>query len=205
MRRLITLVVFLAAVTAWAQQPTADAPRPAPPGRCCVTKVFDATGKEFGDLIRWDDRFPSQPLNAYVRYRIKGGDVALLVAPESVTSLQTPGGGVALFTTPDCSGDTLLAMISWPPLMRRYAMVLPVGLGGSISIAATNAWLFVSDPLPARVNPAGTVFHSQWGESGACQPIAAPGLTLPSGPFGGFWMHRVEDLYTKFKRPFFAE
>lgn len=200
-RTLFAIVSLLTAAAAFAQQPK---PVPAPM-RCCVTRVYDATGKLIGDVLRWDDRFPSQPLNAYVKYRVKGDDVVLLVAAESINGLQTPGGGTALFTTPDCSGNTMMALLSSPPLAKRYAMVLPAGLGGTINIAATNAWLFVSDPLPSRMNPPGTVFHSQWSESGACQPIAAPGLTLPPGPWGGFWMTRVEDLVAKFKRPYYAE
>src|SRR5215218_5500312 len=93
-RMLFGIALLLLATAAFAQ-------RPAPvttPSRCCVPKVFDAKGKEIGDVIRWDDRIPTQALQAYVRYRLAGGDVALVVAPESFSSLQTPGGGVALFT-----------------------------------------------------------------------------------------------------------
>src|ERR1041384_1360510 len=73
-----------------------------PPGlqRCCTTKVYDAKGKEFGEIIRWDDRFQSIQLQAWVRYKFAdGSDTPLLVAPESITSVQSPGGSVALFTT----------------------------------------------------------------------------------------------------------
>lgn len=185
-------------------------PRPTPPGllrdRCCAT-AFDAAGNKIGDIIRWDDRFPSLPLQAFVRYPIKGGgDVALIVAPESIAGVQGPGGSVALFTTPDCSGNTMFAMLGWPPLMKRYAMVLPVASSpGSVGFGATNAWLWVTDPLPARVSPGATVFWSQWGDTGACVPYPPPGYTVAPSPFGGFWMKRYEDLYAKYKRPYYAE
>ncbi len=182
-----------------------EQPKPREP-HCCVTKVYDATGKEVGDVIRWDDRFQSLPLNAFVRYRLMGGDdVALIVAPESITGPQAPGGSVALFTTPNCSGNAMFAMLSWPPLTKSYAMILPVGNPSTLGIAATSAWLWATDPLPSRVNPGSTVFHSQWGDSGACVPYPAPGYTVMGNPFGGFWMHRVEDLYKKFKRPFYSQ
>ncbi len=207
--RQLFLVVCLIAISSFAQPAPPGKPPdgrpPGPPPRCCNTRIFDAKGKEVGELIRWDDRFPSIPLQAYVRYRLAGGDVALIVAPESINGVQTPGGSVALFTTSDCSGTTMFAMLSWPPLMKRYAMVLPVGSAGSLMINATNAWLWVTDPLPPRVSPGATVFHSQWGDGGACVPYAAPGYTVAPGPFGGYWMHRVEDLYVKYKRPFWSE
>ena len=199
------VVLFLFTLSTLAQQvrPTT------PPGlqRCCTVKAYDANAKVIGDLIRWDDRFASIPLQAIVRYPIKGGgDVALLVAPESIAGLQTPGGSVALFTTPDCSGNTMFAQLGWPPLMKRYGMVLPVAPNpGAVGYAATQAWLWVTDPLPARVHPGATVFHSQWGDGGACVPYPAPGYTVAPSPFGGFWMKRVEDLYAKYKRPYYAE
>jgi hypothetical protein len=84
-------------------------------------------------------------------------------------------------------------------------MVLLEGGGSYPTIFATHAWLFVTDPLPARVIPgAGTVFHSQWWDNETCQPLPAPGMTITSQP-GGYWMHRVEDLYAKFKRPFYLD
>lgn len=206
MRRTFSvLAVLLFAAAAAAQAPREKDPKVPPPMRCCTPKVYDATGKLIGDVVRFDDRFPTQPLQAYVRYPVKGDEVILVVTAEAITGLQPPGGGTALFTTPDCSGSKMMAVIAWPPLAKRYAMVLPVGLGGTISFAATNAWLWISDPLPSRVNPPGTVFRSQWGESGACQPIPDPGLTLAPGPWGGYWMTRVEDLNAKFKRPYYAE
>jgi hypothetical protein len=61
---------------------------------------------------------------------------------------------------------------------------------------------FQSHPLPTRTVPApGTVYHSQWTESGACSPYPAPGYTYAGG-FGGYRMHRIQDLYAKFTRPF---
>lgn len=179
--------------------------RPPDRPRCC-SKVFDATGKEIGDVIRWDDRFQSVPLQAFIRYRISGGDdVALIVAPESISGTQSPGGSVALFTTPDCSGTDMFAMLASPPLTKRYAMVLLAGNPSTLYVNATNAWLFVTGPHPMRANPGATVFHSQWGDSGACSPYPAPGYTVTGTPVGGYWMKRVEDLYAKFKRPFYSQ
>lgn len=205
MRSVIATVILVLLSTSLAAQP-----RPTPPGltrdRCCAT-AYDANGTKIGDIIRWDDRFPSLPLQAFVRYPIKGGgDVALIVAPESIAGVQSPGGSVALFTTADCSGNTMFAMLGWPPLMKRYAMVLPVASSpGSVGFGASNAWLWATDPLPARVHPGATVFRAQWGESGACVPYPPPGYTVAPSPFGGFWMKRVEDLYARYKRPYYAE
>jgi hypothetical protein len=65
-----------------------------------------------------------------------------------------------------------------PQLTKRQAVILPVGSPG-FSLA-TGAWLFVSAPLATRVfPPPGTVFHSQWGDTGACAPYPAPGYTFP--------------------------
>jgi hypothetical protein len=184
-----------------------DGYRPHPPApHCCREKVWDKNGNAVGDLITYDNSYGPQQLVGYVAYRLAGGDaVTLKVTPEAISGLQATGGGVALFTTPDCSGNTMFAMISWPPLAKRYAMVTLVGSGGSLYINATNAWLWVTDPLPSRVvPPAGTVFHSQWNESGGCSPWPTPaGYTVT--PPGGFWTHRVEDLYAKFKRPFYVD
>lgn len=207
MRPVFALVLLSLCFAAFAQQP--EAVRPNPPGhqKCCTPKAYDAAGKVIGDLIRWDDRFASIQLQAIVRYPIKGGgDVALMVAPESISGLQTPGGSVALFTTPDCSGNSMFAALGWPPMMKRYAMVLPVAPNpGAVGYAATNAWLWVTDPLPVRTSPGATVFHSQWGDGGACVPYPPPGYTVAPSPFGGYWMKRVEDLYAKYKRPYYVE
>lgn len=211
MRTTAVLFAALLSTLVFAQQPSAVKRPTTPPGhekggRCCPT-VYDAKGKVVGEMIRWDDRFPSIPLQGVVRYAIEGGgDTALIIAPESISSVQQPGGSVALFTTPDCSGNTMFAQLSWPPLMKRYSMVLPVApTPAEVGFNATKAWLFVTDPLPVRTSPGATVFHSQWGEGGACVPYPAPGYTVAPGPFGGYWMHRVEDLYAKYKRPFYAE
>ena len=209
MRTVLATVILVLLSPAVFAQPRSQIRPDVPPGlqrgdRCCPS-VYDATGKKIGDMIRWDDRFQSIQLWAWVRYPMKGGDVALLVSPEAFQGVQSPGGSVALFTTPDCSGNTMFAMIAWPPLMRRYAMVLPVGNPSSLLVNATNAWLWVTDPLPARVSPGSTVFWSQWGEQGACVPYPPPGYTVTGTPVGGFWMHKVEDLYVKFKRPYYSE
>ena len=206
MRTVLATVILVLLSTALLAQPRPVTPAGLVRDRCCAT-AYDAAGKKIGDIIRWDDRFPSLPLQAFVRYPIKGGgDVALIVAPESIAGVQSPGGSVALFTTPDCSGNTLFAMLGWPPLMKRYALVLPVASSpGSVGFGATNAWLWATDPLPARVSPGATVFWSQWGDTGACVPYPPPGYTVAPSPFGGFWMKRVEDLYAKYKRPYYAE
>lgn len=211
MRRMIPVLVVLSliALQSLAQRPPINnRPDNDPPGlnRCCTTRVLDRNDQLIGNLIRWDDRFPTQPLQGVVSYKLKGGDeVALVVSPTTITSLQGPGGSVALFTTPDCSGNDLFVIVHWPPLMKRYAMVLPVGSSPStVHFAPTNAWLFVTDPFPSRVDPGATVFHSQWGESGACVPYPPPGYTVMGSPFGGFWMKRVEDLLAKYKRPFYS-
>ena len=191
-----SIVVAQAAVT----------PQPVRPVmRCCTPVVVDAKGKEIGEVILFDDRFQSIQLNAFVRYRLAGGDsVALSVGPEYIQGMQPPGGSTMLFTSNNCSGNDAYAMIYNPPLMKRYAMVLPVGSPGQFN--ATQAWLWVTDPTPSRVNPPpGTVFHSQWGDNGACSPYPAPGYTFTPSPIGLFVVHKVEDLYTKFTRPFYIE
>ena len=199
------LLVLSLALPLPAQQPKTRPDNPPGLTRCCTPRVYDRNDKLVGDIIRWDDRFPTVPLSAIVSYKLKDGDaVAIVVSPDTINGLQQPGGSVALFTTPDCSGPTMFAMISWPPLMKRYAMVLPVGTPGIVHFAPTGAWLFVTDPFPSRVNPgAGTTFLSQWGDNGECVPYPPPGYTVAPGPFGGYWMTRVEDLLKKYKRPFY--
>lgn len=210
MRRMFLVALVLVAPLMFAQvmlpAPRPDQPVPqGPKQRCCTPVAYDAKGKEIGRLIRWDDRFASMPLTAIVEYRVAGGDVvALWVTPESILGLQNPGGSTVLFTSNDCSGNTAFVQIYNPPLMKRYAMVLPVGSPGQFG--ATEAWLWVSEHLPSRVNPPpGTVFHSQWGETGSCVPYPAPGYTFPPSPFGGFTMKKIENLYAKFTRPFWVE
>jgi len=181
---------------------SAQPPRPHPqPQRCCAPKVLDATGKEIGEIINYDVAFPSIPLNAYVRYEVKGDSVALLVGPEGFRPVTGLGGSAVVFTSNDCTGDAFLNQIS-PPLTKRYIAVLPEG-GVGWQFQQTHAWLYATDPLPARVSPGATVFHSQWDSSNTCTPYPAPGQTFPPTQFG-FWAHRIEDLYAKFKRPYFV-
>jgi hypothetical protein len=163
--------------------------------------VVDASGKTVGEVIRWDDRIPNYPLNAIVRYQVSGDDVALIVTTGSIRGTQENGGSVALFTTQDCSGNDMFAMLSVPPLSKRYGMVLSAGNPSTVYFAPTQGWLFATDPLPARVNPGTTVFLSQWADP-ACSPYPAPGYTV-SGYSYGYWMHRVEELYAKYTRPFY--
>ncbi len=87
--------------------------------------MWDARGHEIGDVIDYDERFPSQPLGAYVAYLFKGGDaVAIDVTPERFSTFENPGGSSTIFTTPDCSGNTMFATLYNPPLGKRYAVVL---------------------------------------------------------------------------------
>jgi hypothetical protein len=215
---LLSALIIVIGVGAFAQaaQPTkpitvvnpnvVDGIRPHPPApRCCHEKVWDKGGKEIGDLVAYDNSYGPQPLIGWLSYRLKGGDAVLLRAtPEALYGLQpASGGSVALFTTPDCSGPTMFAQLAWPPLAKRYAMVLLVGPNAYTS--ATNAWLFVTPPLPSRAIPGpGTVFHSQWSDGQPCQVYPPPGYVVNNGP-GGYWMSRVEDLYAKFKRPFYID
>jgi len=170
-----------------------------------VFTAYDADGKTIGEIIRWDDRIPNYPLNGYVRYPVGSDYVALVASPGSIVGLHQLGGSTALFTTPDCSGNDMFAMLYWPPLMKRYAMVLPTGDQGNVYSWPTTGWLWATDPLPLPANPGGTVFHSQWTESGTCSQYPPPGYTVQGTSFGGYWMHRVEELYAKFKRPFWSQ
>ena len=195
------MIALAFVLMAAAQQPT-PTPRPHPqPQRCCVPKVLDATGKEIGDIIIYDASFPSIPLNAYVRYEVKGDSVALLVSPEGFRPVTGLGGSAVVFTSNDCSGDAFLNQIT-PPLTKRYIAVLPEG-GSGWPFQQTHAWLYATDPFPARVSAGATVFHSQWESSNMCVPYPAPGQTFPPNQFG-FWAKKIEDLYAKFKRPFFV-
>ena len=195
------MIALAFVLMAAAQQPT-PIPRPHPqPQRCCVPKVLDATGKEIGDIINYDVSFPSIPLNAYVRYEVKGDSVALLLGPEGFRPVTGLGGSAVVFTSNDCSGDAFLNQIT-PLLTKRYIAVLPEG-GSGWPFQQTHAWLYATDPLPARVSAGATVFHSQWESSNMCVPYPAPGQTFPPNQFG-FWAKKIEDLYAKFKRPFFV-
>jgi hypothetical protein len=210
----LIIVVGVAALAQAATTPTSPITRvaaepygPNPPhANCCREKLWDRNGKLVGDLLEYNNSYGPQQMIGYVSYRIPGGDAVVLQAtPDALYGLQAPGGSNTLFTAPNCSGTTMFAAIAWPPLAKRYAMVLLEGGGSWPTISAAHAWLWVTDPLPARALPSTTVFHSQWYDNQTCQAYPAPGYTIPagSGP-GGFWMHRVEDIYAKFKRPFFV-
>jgi hypothetical protein len=206
----LVMLVALPAAAQSAPAPPAKAAAPQPrvyqtpaPGPCCVRKVWDARGQAIGDVIDYDERFASQPLGAYVAYRVAGGDaVAIGVTPERFYSFENQGGSTLLFTTPDCSGNSLFAMLYYPPLAKRYAAVLNSGYPGGPT--PMRAWLWVTDPLPVRgFPPAGTLYHSQFDGSN-CQPYAAPGYTISTASgVGGYPMHRVEDLLAKYTRPFY--
>jgi hypothetical protein len=176
-----------------------DRPEPEPSldRRCCVQRVFDGAGQPMGEVMKFGEDFVESLM---MRYRLKDGDtVALRVTSEYILSSQMPGGSSVLFLTSDCSGDAFSPIYKAQP-MARQAVVLPVGVYVQ---TATQAWLYVSDHLATRVMPApGTIFKAQWGESGSCVPYPPPGYTYMGSPFGGYWMKRVEDLYAKYKRPF---
>lgn len=180
-----------------------NAPRNVPHKNCCGPIVVDANGKVVGEVIKYDERFQSIPLNAWVRYEVKGGDaVAINVGPEQISGPISGGGSNIVFTSNDCSGDAFVPFPN-PPLTKRYAVILQVGGTNPGPWAATNAWLYVTDPLPVRVNAGATVFHSQWDSNFQCTPYPAPGLTF-QGNTWGFWTHKSEDLYAKYKRPFYV-
>ena len=191
-------MIGLAFVLMAAAQPPSPRPEPA---RCCAPRVFDANGKELGEIIRYDDRFPSIPLDAWVRYEVKGDSVAIVVSAEGFRP-STSGGSAVVFTSNDCSGDAFLNQIT-PTLTKRYGVVLVEGGTSGWLFQNTHAWLYATGPLPARVSPGATTFHSQWDSTNTCTQYPAPGLTFPPNQFG-YWAKRIEDLYVKFKRPFFV-
>jgi hypothetical protein len=210
---LSALMIVIGAAALAQAATTPDAVKVQPPGRvgshpsytrCCHEKVWDSTGREIGDLISYDERFQSQQLGGWVAYHVKGGDgVPILVYPQGFYPVQNGGGSTSLFTTPDCSGNAMFAIISSPPLAKRYGIVLNAGY--PFPTGGTHAWLFVTDPLPTPVVPGpGTVFHSQWSDTGACAPYPAPGYTVTSQP-GGYWTHREVDLLAIFHRPFYID
>jgi hypothetical protein len=192
------LVVLALAVVASAHAQTEK--RPAS-NRCCTDKVYDAKGKLLGDLVIYDTYH--RVSWSTVRYTLKGGDtVALLVSPWSIMSDLMPGGSNVLFTTMNCTGNDALAIYgNYPQLMKRQAVVLNTGT--YTQFFPTDAWLWVSDPLPMPYTiPPGTVFHSQW-DNNACSNYPAPGYT-PAGFIGGaVWVHKVENLLAKYSRPFY--
>ena len=199
---IVVALVLMAPASLRAQERTLSPrglPPVAPAPRCCVTQVLDAKGQVFGEVFKFDE---NHLYTVTMRYRLADGDtVALIVGSEYVLGDQPLGGSAVIFTTPDCSGNDAFSPLYKPQLTRRQAVVLPVGSPGVYN--ATAAWLWVSAPLAARVfPPPGTVFHSQWSESGTCSPYPAPGYTFAPGSIGGYWLKRVENLYAKWTRPF---
>jgi len=190
MRRAGLILLFLAATAA-------QRPSPTPDNHCCQDRVYDKNGKVFGEVMKIEANHAVSV--ADVEYELKGGDnVILSVAPWYVVSDTMPGGSNVVFTSPDCSGDAFVLVT--PQLAKRQAVVLPKGTYPNWT--ATEAWLYVSDPFPTpSTGTIATVFHSQW-DNGACSPYPAPGFTYSGTIFGGVWMHRVEDLYKKYARPF---
>jgi hypothetical protein len=208
MRRLPLLLSLAVALPCFAQaypgpstQAVAVQRPPSPPGqqRCCEAKVYDGAGKPFGDVITWD---AAQLETVSMRYTLADGTaVALIVSGDYVRSLLLPGGSNVLFLTADCSGDAFVVPAK-VLVIERQSVVLS---GGSNMLQyAPVAWLYASAPLATRTLPAaGTVFKAQWDMSN-CVPYPAPGYTYGGSPFGGFWMKRIENLYAKWKRPFWT-
>lgn len=194
----VILFAALSAIAAFAAENPQRPSQPQPqPQHCCVDKVYDKNGKLFGDVVKIETNHGVSMVDA--RYTLKGGDdVILYVSPWYVMSDTQPGGSNVVFTSPDCSGDAFVTLT--PQLTKRQAVVLPKAVYPTWT--ATEAWLYVSDPFPTpSTGTIPTVFHSQW-DNGACSPYPAPGFTFSGTIFGGVWMHRVEDLYKKYARPF---
>src|ERR1041385_8258722 len=135
------------------------------------------------EMLTWDYSFPSIPLNAWVRYEVKGDSVALLVSPEGFRPVTGLGGSAVVFASNNCTGDAFLNQIT-PPLTKRYVAVLPEGGTSGWMFQQTHAWLYATDPLPTRVSPGATVFHSQWDTGNTCTQYPAPGQTFPPNQFG---------------------
>ena len=92
-------------------------------------------------------------------------------------------------------------MIYNPPLTKRYAMVLPVGSPGQFG--ATQAWLWVTDPTAVtRQSPSRHGVPLAMGRNRLVLAISRARLHLRAESVGLFVVHKVEDLYTKFTRPF---
>jgi len=211
MRTVRLAVLVLSLCTAAFAQPKPDIkvqPRPehptGPKQRCCVPVMVDATGKEIGDLIRWDDRMPAWPNYAWVRYELQGGDaVHLLAGADGFQPWTSLGGSAVVFQAADCSGDAFVNQMTTPTLSKRYGVVLPQGGPGPGPWAVTKAWLYVTGPFPSRVDGQPILWKAQWDFTNQCVPYPAPGLTF-GGQQWGFWMKKVEDLYVKYKRPFWV-
>ena len=192
----LLLLSAAASLIADDKQPTQRPQRPQ--DHCCTEKVYDKNGKLFGDVMKIETNHGVSMVDA--RYTLKDGDTVILyVSSWYVMSDTQPGGSNVVVTTPDCSGPDAFVIVT-PQLTKRQAVVLPKGVYPSWT--ATEAWLYVSDPFPSpSTSTIATVFHSQW-DNGACSPYPSPGFTYSGSIFGGVWMHRVEDLYKKYRRPF---
>ena len=190
----LTLVIALPAL--------AQARPETPPGleKCCTTKVYDATGKVFGDVLVYE--VERQLEYVMMRYKLKDGDtIALRVSYEYVLTNTMPGGSMVIFESADCSGPAFVP-VARPQPTARQAVILPVSTPGIYN--ATGALLYVSKHLADReFPPDDMVFHSQWGDTGSCVPYPAPGFIYSGGVIGGYWMTKVEDLYKSYKRPFY--
>ena len=47
------------------------------------------------------------------------------------------------------------------------------------------------------------LFYGQLALERLGRPVPAPGYVVTGNPLGGYWMHRVEELYAKYSRPFY--
>ena len=119
--RLAVVLALALATAAFAQQPTTptrpDSPTAPsrPSARCCATKVLDAAGQELGEVLHYDERFQSVPLNAWVRYELKGGDaVAINVGAEAILPSINLGGSAGRFTSSARSGPAFSHALGSP-------------------------------------------------------------------------------------------
>ena len=123
------------------------------------------------------------------------------VSPEAFNGLQG-GSMIALFTTPDCSGNSMFA----DALVAAAREALRDGAAVGLAAAGRrDARLAVGHrPLagPRSSRPPARCSTRQWNDSNTCAPIPPPGYTVPAGSgVGGFPMHRVEDLLAKYTPP----
>jgi len=127
--------------------------------------------------------------------------VHLLAGADGFQPWTSLGGSAVVFQAADCSGDAFVNQLTTPTLTKRYGIILPQGGASPGPWAVSKAWLYVTDPFPSRVDGQPILWKAQWDFTNQCVPYPAPGLTF-GGQQWGFWMKKVEDLYVKYKRPF---
>jgi len=94
-----------------------------------------------------------------------------------------------------------------PGRMKWGDITLKRGITDAMDAYTWRKMVEDGDVAGARCNGTITMFDqmlqpvAQWDFTNACVPYPAPGLTF-AGDMWGFTMHKVEDLYAKYKRPF---